>query len=146
MSKVTITLGLEVGFFNGRAMNVDITAGDHHHQYSNIHESYITHKFVAEWPVQIFCRCSNKDMENDSYFDEQGHLVENKYVRLDSLSINGFPLMPHNLYHVTMFNEQPETFWDTNDTAIITLDNDDPISFLLSINNPLGIGRNNETE
>ena len=146
MSNVIIKLGFNIGFANGQAMHININANTHQHTYTNIDKEYITHTFKTTWPVKIYCNLSNKDMSKDSYFDNDGNAIENKYVQLDYLSINNFPLLTHNLYHVTEFNKQHETFWDTNNTAIINLDNIDPVSFLLSINNPLNVGRNNETE
>jgi len=146
MGDIIIKLGFNIGFANGQAMNIDIAANEHDYTFIGIDQEYITHTFKTTWPVTIKCNLSNKDMLKDSYFDDDGNPIENKYVRLDYLSINNFPLLPHNLYHVSKFKNQHETFWDTNDTAIITLTDVDPVSFLLSINNPLIINRDNETK
>jgi hypothetical protein len=139
MGNVIIKLGFKIGFANGQAMNIDIVSDEHNYTFTGIDKEYITHTFKTAWPVTIKCNLSNKDMSKDSYFNDDGTPIENKYVQLDYLSINNFPLLPHNLYHVSKFKNSHEIFWDTNDIAIINLTGVDPVSFLLSINNPLTI-------
>lgn len=138
MNNVKINLQLEMGFCNDSSMDVEVFVDDTrvYNIVDNL-SSTVDLELSVTWPTVLTFRLHGKDKNKDTTIDKDGNIVENKFVKLAKLNVNGVPLLEKNLYQISNFNNQNEIFWDLNGTATVEFTHKTPLRWLLFLNNTI---------
>lgn len=135
MNKVNLSIEFEMGYCNGymqcKVLNNDKEIFD----IKNNENKILKLDFTTDWPTILRFELTNKDPNRDTAIDENGNILENKYMWLKKFAVNNLPLNEPNLYKIAVFAGKNEIFWDRNETATIELTEDTPTRWLLSLNN-----------
>lgn len=140
--KVRIELELEVGRCNG---SMTVTISDSKTiiaTMADLPQGTIEIPLEIDWPDVLHLQVSGKDQDNDTENDEFGNITANKFVRLVGIRINGMDLIERCLYDICTWttddhHSSQETFWDSNGTAQIKFVYQDPLRFLIDLDNVL---------
>jgi hypothetical protein len=131
MTTVKVSFDFEFGHCNG-AMNVDICQGNNTLlSLHNVLETHRTEHILVNWPSTIIIKLSGKNMETDTIVDNNS-IVADKYVKLNSLTVNGFALIPQAMYAVC-----GEVHWGYPGDIVIAFTEDNPMRWNLRLNNVL---------
>jgi hypothetical protein len=137
MKQSNLELQFNVGRCNG-SMNMQIFVNDKlAQQYDNIESNTISFKQTIEWPAVVRIQLSNKDNSCDTKVDENGKVVEDKYIQLTKIVLDRLMVnerFMNTLGLVTADGTKINTcYWGFNGHALLTLDQAD--SFAWHLNN-----------
>ena len=95
MSKITLTG--TIGHFNSQSMSLKIIANDQTvYQFDQLSDKNFTAEFDITLPGAIKFIVDNKG-EFDTSIDSQGNIIDDKFVRIDQMTIDRMPLKPYLL-------------------------------------------------
>lgn len=140
--KVIVDLQLECGRCNG---SMQISISDSHDVLVTMDDlplGIVDIPLVIDWPNTLNVQVSGKDNNTDTENDEHGNIIANKFVRLVGVRVNGIDIIERCLYDICTWrleghDSRQETFWDQNGQAQIRFDHDNPLRFMIHLNNVL---------
>lgn len=87
------TLDFEFGeLSNGKVMTVEIGQNDHWQPISRDKNNRATVSVDVDLPSKVSLRFLGKNMNTDTKVDENNNIVEDLYVRINRVSVDGFDM------------------------------------------------------
>jgi hypothetical protein len=139
--KTNITLGLEFGLCNG-SMTIEIYQDELLiKKLENITTTTNNVSLKIDFPSQLKIVLSNKNHNTDTILDNNGSIINDKYVILKHLTVGTIPIKIDVLFRLCQYyknqNNNPvnDTYWGFNGVAIIDFNSDNFIKWCLKHNN-----------
>lgn len=135
MSQSNFIINLAVGKFQGSSMSLKVTANNLEiYNNPDPKEDHIKLDFNCNLPVQIKFIVDNKQ-NFDTQVDEQGNIVEDKYIQVQQLIIDRMPVDPwileSRLFHFS--TGQTTNYFGTNGVATLDILDLDSFGFFLDL-------------
>jgi len=139
--KTNITLGLEFGLCNG-SMTIEIYQDESLiKKLENITTTTNNVSLDIDFPSQLKIVLSNKNYNTDTIVDNNGSIINDKYVILKHMMIESIPIKIDVLFNICQYyknqTDDPvnDTYWGFNGFAIIDFDSEHFIKWCLKHNN-----------
>jgi hypothetical protein len=134
MPQSNFIIDLTIGRFAGQAMSLQIQANSTI-VYDNVFpdQSKITVEFNCELPARITFDVAGKQ-PFDTLLDESRNIVEDKFVRVDRMTVDRMPVEPWILESKLIdFCGQKTNYFHSNGRASIHIPNQDSFGFFLDL-------------
>ena len=96
----------EFGLLDNRYMQTSVTSGKYNQLVIPASNNIGTVDFDVELPAQIILKFSGKNSDTDTLIDENGNIISDMYVKIDSISMDGFELSKIFLHQkITLLTE-----------------------------------------
>lgn len=82
----------EFGLLDNRYMQTSVTSGNHSQLVIPDSNNIGTVEFDVELPTQIVLKFSGKNSATDTQIDADGNIIRDMYVKINSISMDGFDL------------------------------------------------------
>ena len=82
----------EFGLFDNRHMQVQVINGDYTNLVSPNSDNVGTVDFDIELPTCVILKFSGKNSKTDTSVDAEGNIISDMYVKINSISMDGFEL------------------------------------------------------
>ena len=99
-----------------------------------------------DWPTTLLVVLSDKN-PNDTQTDDDGNIVADKAIEVQQVFINNFPIHQDLIDKIFACQHQDslhithENWWGFNGTATLDLDQDNPMRYMLSLQNKFDMNR-----
>lgn len=139
----SVTILLEFGHCNG---TMDLVVKDRHgtlDDIKKINQQQITLNYSIALPNQLVIHLTGKNYTTDTHLDNQGNIVNNKFVKLQQLWLGNIELNPETLIQVCEYQTDRDskkrfsTLWDCNGTVTMDFFDKTSTEFLLHLNNKI---------
>lgn len=132
----------EFGLLDNRYMQTSVTSGKYNQLVIPASNNIGTVDFDVELPAQIILKFSGKNSDTDTLIDENGNIISDMYVKIDSISMDGFELSKIFLHQkITLLTESGQkiqtSYFGFNGISIIELPESSVFSQYLLMNSYL---------
>lgn len=118
--KSNLKLTFEVGTIDNRSMSLTINNQGHISLYSNLSEGIFVYQDQIEFPCDFKIIVDGKG-PLDTQVDEQGNILQDKYIKLTNIEIDRLACDPYYLYKNIVLNTKDgqqitSNYWGFNGT------------------------------
>lgn len=139
--KTKIKLDLEFGLCNGSMILEIFQDAVLLEKLENINEVTKIVHLTVNFPSRLKFVMSNKNYDFDTVVDQNGSIINDKYIILKHMSIESIPIKIDVLFDICQYYKNHtavpvnDTYWGFNGNAVIEFDAEDFIKWCLKHNN-----------
>ena len=139
-TKSKISLVFDIGRVDDTSMAMTFIYGKDCDQICDLPHGRYVHEIDIEFPSRLSIQLSGKQ-PNDTKVDSEGKIIADKYIKLESILVDGYPTDPNwACRFLTLYPEDRDpvvtNYWGFNGTVDIDFDSDNAFVWLVRTRRP----------
>ena len=121
--KSTLRLQMHVSVLKQKSMTIKITSNHRQDLFADLEHGLFEYETSLTFPDQILITLDGKG-PNDTVVDDKGNIVEDKFIQLLDINVDGLSCNPHFLHHrIFLTTNSGQTvqsnYWGFNGTVLL---------------------------
>lgn len=139
-AKSKVVLIFEVGTIDGRSMAMDLHYQGNVQRLADLPQGVLHHTMDVEFPSSMRIEISGKGV-NDTKVDSQGRIIEDKYILLKNILVDGHPIDQNWCCRFVVLRSDDHgpivsNYWGFNGVVDLDFDSDNSFKWLAKTRRP----------